>query len=276
MLSERTARAEAKVEQSRRGLPSPKITDVRAIATAPRGLRLVVVKVTTDQDGLYGYGCATYTQRADLVVPAVDRYLKPFLVGRKADRIDDAAGRYVVCCKGTFPEATTLAGMRADGTLIYAGLEGERPDGLTRLPKTTRVIRVDAQTIAIEEKSRANAVLIGTLAAALPFLDREALRDALRETFAGRHPEAVASNDRAFMRGAEEIEVIEHVGRADGDLPALTSDPLWGYRTAPIGGIGSSTAPPGPRWLGPESLPFSWPASTLSPAGTPCPGPGST
>ena len=62
LLSERTARAEAQVEQARRGLPSPKITDVRAIATAPRGLRLVVVKVTTDQDGLYGYGCATYTQ----------------------------------------------------------------------------------------------------------------------------------------------------------------------------------------------------------------------
>lgn len=89
LLGERTARAEAQVEQARRGLPSPRITDVQAIATAPRGLRLVVVKVTTDQDGLYGYGCATYTQRADLVVPAVDRYLKPFLVGRKADRIDD-------------------------------------------------------------------------------------------------------------------------------------------------------------------------------------------
>jgi mannonate dehydratase len=89
LLTERTAHAEARAEQARRGLPSPKIADVRAIATAPRGLRLVVVKVTTDQDGLYGYGCATYTQRADLVVPAVDRYLKPFLVGRKADRIDD-------------------------------------------------------------------------------------------------------------------------------------------------------------------------------------------
>ena len=89
LLGERAAAAESKVEQARRGLPSPKITDVRAIATAPRGLRLVVVRVDTDQDGLYGYGCATYTQRADLLVPAVDRYLKPFLLGRKADRIDD-------------------------------------------------------------------------------------------------------------------------------------------------------------------------------------------
>ena len=65
--------AEARVERALRGLSSPKITDVRAIATAPAGLRLVVVKVTTDQDGLHGYGCATFTQRADLVVPAVER-----------------------------------------------------------------------------------------------------------------------------------------------------------------------------------------------------------
>jgi mannonate dehydratase len=72
-----------------RGLPSPKIRDVRVIATAPAGLRLAVVKILTDQDGLYGYGCATFTQRADLVVAAVERYLKPFLEGKPADRIDD-------------------------------------------------------------------------------------------------------------------------------------------------------------------------------------------
>ncbi|MFN8091589.1 MAG: enolase C-terminal domain-like protein [Vicinamibacteria bacterium] len=85
----RVAEADARVERATRGLPSPKIADVKAIATAPSGLRLVVVKVTTDQPGLYGYGCATFTQRADLVVPAVDRYLKPFLVGKPADRIED-------------------------------------------------------------------------------------------------------------------------------------------------------------------------------------------
>ena len=51
-----------------RGMAIPKIKDVSVITTSPAGVRLVVVKVTTDQDGLYGYGCATFTQRADLVV----------------------------------------------------------------------------------------------------------------------------------------------------------------------------------------------------------------
>lgn len=88
-LSAHEAAAQQQAARATRALPSPKIKDVQVIATAPAGLRLAVVKVITDQDGLYGYGCATYTQRADLVVPAVERYLKPFLVGKPADRIDD-------------------------------------------------------------------------------------------------------------------------------------------------------------------------------------------
>ncbi len=72
-----------------RGAPIPKIRDISVIATEPAGVRLVVVKVQTEQDGLYGYGCATFTQRADLVVDAVNRYLKPLLLGRPADAIED-------------------------------------------------------------------------------------------------------------------------------------------------------------------------------------------
>ena len=72
-----------------RGMPVPKIKDVSVICTAPAGVRLVVVKIQTDQDGLYGYGCATFTQRADLVVDAVNRYLKPFVLGRPTDAIED-------------------------------------------------------------------------------------------------------------------------------------------------------------------------------------------
>src|SRR6476661_802591 len=89
LLTARERQAQAQVTRATRGLASPKIKDVSVIATAPAGLRLSVVKITTDQDGLYGYGCGTYTQRAELVNAAVDRYLKPFLIGKPADRIDD-------------------------------------------------------------------------------------------------------------------------------------------------------------------------------------------
>src|ERR1051326_3149419 len=89
LLTERARHAEAQVARATRGLPSPRIKDVSVIATAPAGLRLTVVKITTVQDGLYGYGCGTFTQRADLVNAAVQRHLKPFLMGKPTDRIDD-------------------------------------------------------------------------------------------------------------------------------------------------------------------------------------------
>jgi len=67
--------AQEQVNRATRGMPAPHIKDISVIECQPAGVRLTVVKITTDQDGLYGYGCATFTQRADLVKPAVEKYL---------------------------------------------------------------------------------------------------------------------------------------------------------------------------------------------------------
>ena len=80
----------AQVDESvRRGAGAVKIRKVRAITTAPHGIRLVVVKVETDEPELYGLGCATFNQRPLPVVEAVDKYLDPFARGRSADDIED-------------------------------------------------------------------------------------------------------------------------------------------------------------------------------------------
>jgi mannonate dehydratase len=89
LLTTKEATAQEASARAARGMPMPKIKDISVIECAPKGSRLTVVKITTDQAGLYGYGCATFTQRADLVKPAVDLYLKPLLVGRTVDRIED-------------------------------------------------------------------------------------------------------------------------------------------------------------------------------------------
>ena len=72
-----------------RGLPELKITNVKAILTAPQGIRLCVVKVETNEPGLYGLGCATFNQRPLAVQVAVDKYLAPFTKGRSAENIED-------------------------------------------------------------------------------------------------------------------------------------------------------------------------------------------
>src|SRR3954454_20974296 len=72
------------------GLPSLKITDVKTILTQPGGGdHLVVVKVMTSEPGLYGVGCATHRERPLAVASAVNDYLKPFVLGKNPEDIED-------------------------------------------------------------------------------------------------------------------------------------------------------------------------------------------
>jgi mannonate dehydratase len=71
------------------GAAPVRIRDIKTILTAPDGIRLVIVKVETTEPGLYGLGCATFTQRALVVHTAIEKYLKPVLIGRNVDEIED-------------------------------------------------------------------------------------------------------------------------------------------------------------------------------------------
>jgi len=65
------------------------IRNVRTIFTEPDNIRLVIVKIETNEPEIYGIGCATFTQRPTPVMAAVEDYLKPFLIGKDPADIED-------------------------------------------------------------------------------------------------------------------------------------------------------------------------------------------
>ena len=65
------------------------VTSVETFVTQPTSARLVVVRVHTSQPGLYGLGCATFTQRYRAVVAALEHHVAPFVVGKDVADIED-------------------------------------------------------------------------------------------------------------------------------------------------------------------------------------------
>lgn len=68
-----------------------KITDVKVFVTQPASVhcRLIVVKVLTSEPGLYGLGCATYSQRYRAVRTCLEEYIGPFYTGKDPRNIED-------------------------------------------------------------------------------------------------------------------------------------------------------------------------------------------
>jgi len=65
------------------------IRDIKTISTAPEGINLLVVKVETSEPNLYGLGCATFAYRHLAVKLLIEEYLKPLLIGRNVEDIED-------------------------------------------------------------------------------------------------------------------------------------------------------------------------------------------
>ncbi|UCH34682.1 MAG: 2-oxoacid:acceptor oxidoreductase family protein [Armatimonadota bacterium] len=96
---------------------------------------------------------------------------------------------------------------------------------------------VDALRIANEEKTRVNTAMLGAVTKASGFIDPQAVRDTIAETFQARYPAMVEPNIRTFDRGHDELVLVEFEDTG-GFEPASREryTPDLGYENAPIGG----------------------------------------
>ena len=73
-----------------RALPRLTIKDVKIIPTsAGARYRWVFVKIITSEPGLYGIGTANTAFQTDAVITALEKHLKPWLIGKDPDQIED-------------------------------------------------------------------------------------------------------------------------------------------------------------------------------------------
>jgi len=131
-----------------------------------------------------------------------------------------------------------LQGIKEDAAVIVNTRRS--PDEVRDLIRlhTGTLFCVDALKIAMEEKVRINTTLLGTVARAMEFMDKEALKDAIRRTFQVKYPKLVEGNLRAFDRGYEEVQIKTFP--PDGKYPYQPYhrvEPKFGYLTAPLGGV---------------------------------------
>jgi len=116
-----------------------RITEVRVIVTCPMR-NYVVVKIMTDEPGLYGVGDATLNGRELAVASALREHIAPLLVGKDPDRIEDI---WQMLFRGTYWRGgpvlmTALAGIdvalwdikgKRAGLPVYSLLGGKTREG---------------------------------------------------------------------------------------------------------------------------------------------------
>lgn len=84
------ASAQQAAERATRGLPPLTIKDVKVITTSGgRNYRWIFLKVITSEPGLYGIGTANNFFQTHAVVAALEKHLKPWLIGKDPARIED-------------------------------------------------------------------------------------------------------------------------------------------------------------------------------------------
>ena len=98
-----------------------------------------------------------------------------------------------------------------------------------------------AQQIAMETHSRINVVMMGAVLKLMGLKSVEKGEQICRDTLGKKYPEALENNLQGLRRGYEEVGPLEQnvnsVKAAGEESKGQAREGIWGYETAPMGGI---------------------------------------
>ncbi len=97
---------------------------------------------------------------------------------------------------------------------------------------------VDAIKISLKEKVKVNTIMLGAIAEAAGFINKDKVKKVIRNTFEAKYPHLVEPNIRGFERGGNELVIEEF--KPDSSFPFIPyeeKESRVGYASQPMGGI---------------------------------------
>jgi len=132
----------------------------------------------------------------------------------------------------------TLTGVSENTTVILNTSKSvDEARDFIEFPCGTLIV-TDAMKIAVEENTRVNTALLGTLAAASGFISPDAVKGAIKDALGKKYAFLIEPNLRTFDRGANEYESKKF--ELDGKYPIQKFNPhgqKLGYLNQPLGGL---------------------------------------
>ncbi|OTA42278.1 MAG: ferredoxin, partial [Symbiobacterium thermophilum] len=188
--------------------------------------------------GLNGSNFSSYgSEKKGSPVKSFIRFAEPDTPIRVSSPIEEP---HIVCI---FHEALirtqpVVDGLRPGGVVIVN--TRKRPEEIRQMLGVDDVTigTFDATTIAVETGSRVNMAVLGAIARAAEFLDPEAIKALITDTFSKKYPHTVPGNLRCFDRGYAEIQFQSFGPSAEaGSVRTRRSPAAYGYLNMPIGGV---------------------------------------
>lgn len=123
-------------------------------------------------------------------------------------------------------------------TKVIIALDGGREAEAEKIPvKLKGCYVIPAQKIAMETHSRINVVMLGAIAKIMGFADLEDVKQICKDTLGNKYPDALSGNLEGIERGFHEVIKRQETEFSPREKGEGESGQMWGYDTAPIGGI---------------------------------------